>query len=162
MAEDTEVVGVQSVILIEDSVQFYSSFLPLIYTEIIKQQQHLISEGVSITDRFLRMRARPKILLCVNYEQAWDYFTRYEGTLLGVISDIGFSREGAYDPRAGIRFAELLRIEPRMLSSVSCSASGNSAWRSLMIPASTPLIRRIWLKTNRTRKANGKIASIRL
>ena len=123
VAEDTEAVGVQSVILIEDSVQFYSSFLPLIYTEIIKQQQHLISEGVSITDRFLRMRARPKILLCVNYEQAWDYFTRYEGTLLGVISDIGFAREGAYDPRAGIRFAEQVKARhwdvPVILQSTS-------------------------------------------
>lgn len=109
VAHDSEAVGVQSVILIEDSVQFYSSFLPLVYTEIIKQQQRLISEGVSASDRFLRMRARPKILLCVNYEEAWDYFTRFEGTLLGVISDIGFQRAGVYDPRAGIVFAEQVK-----------------------------------------------------
>jgi CheY-like chemotaxis protein len=106
---DTRAVGVQSIILVEDSVQFYSMYLPLIYTEILNQSQRLISEGVNVTHRFLRMRARPKILLCTNYEQAWDYYQKYEDYILGIISDINFKRNGVKDPEAGIYFAETVR-----------------------------------------------------
>jgi CheY-like chemotaxis protein len=106
---DTQSVGVQSIILVEDSVQFYSSYLPLIYTEIFNQSQRLISEGISITHRFLRMRARPKILLCTTYEEAWEYFERYEQTVLGIISDINFKRNGVKDPEAGFKFAQSVR-----------------------------------------------------
>src|SRR5207248_722269 len=82
-----------------------SSYLPLIYREILKQSQRLISEGVNPSHRFLRMRARPKILLCTNYEQAWDHFERYQENILGIISDIDFHHNGKPDPRAGIEFA---------------------------------------------------------
>src|SRR5207249_1214193 len=70
---DTRFAGVQSIILIEDNVLYYSKFLPIIYSEILKQSQRLISEGVNLSHKFLRMRARPKILLCENYEEAWSY-----------------------------------------------------------------------------------------
>ncbi len=102
---DTRLAGVQTIILIEDNIRFYSSFLPLIYTEIIKQSQRLIAEGVSLTHRFLRMKARPKILLCSTYEDAWGCFERYQDTILGIISDIEFSRGGKADTDAGIDFA---------------------------------------------------------
>lgn len=102
---DTESVGVQVIILIEDNVKFYSSYLPLIYTEIFKQSQRLISEGVNVTHRFLRMRARPKILLCSTYDEAWEYFLKYREYILGIISDINFKRGGVKDPEAGINFA---------------------------------------------------------
>ena len=68
---DTLSVGLQSIILIEDNVSFYSSYLPIIYTEILNQSQRLISEGLNLSHQFLRMRARPKILLCTTYEEAW-------------------------------------------------------------------------------------------
>ncbi len=103
---DTRAVGVQSIILIEDNVRYYSAFLPIIYTEILHQSQRLILEGINPSDRYLRMRARPKILLCTSYEEAWDYFEKYEETVLGVISDIDFIRNCANDPRAGIEFAK--------------------------------------------------------
>ena len=70
--------GVQVIILVEDNIKFYSSYLPLVYTEIFKQSQRLITEGVNITHKFLRMRARPKILLCSNYEEAWEAYEKYE------------------------------------------------------------------------------------
>jgi CheY-like chemotaxis protein len=57
---DTSIVGVQTIIVVEDNIRYYSSFLPLIYTEIFKQSQRLISEGINLTHKFLRMRARPK------------------------------------------------------------------------------------------------------
>jgi len=103
--QDTETVGVQSIILIEDNVRFYSSFLPMLYTEILKQSQRLISEGINLRHKYLRMRARPKILLCTDYDGAWAYFEKYKEYILGVISDIDFRRQGKDDPQAGIKFA---------------------------------------------------------
>ena len=106
---DTKVVGVQSIILIEDNIRDYSTFLPLIYTEILKQSQNLISEGINLSHKFLRMRARPKILLCTNYEEAWDYYEKYREFILGIISDIDFKRNGVEDPEAGLEFARRVR-----------------------------------------------------
>lgn len=107
---DTRIVGVQSIILIEDNVRYYSSFLPIIYTEILNQSQRLISEGINLSHKYLRMRARPKILLCSNYEEAWDYFQKYEDYILGVISDIDFQRGGVQDPQAGLAFARTVKL----------------------------------------------------
>lgn len=106
---DTSTVGVQVVILIEDNVRFYSSYLPIIYTELFKQSTRLISEGVNLSDRYLRMRARPKILLCTSYEDAWYYFEKYRDSILGIISDVDFMHEGKQDPQAGIEFARHVR-----------------------------------------------------
>lgn len=103
---DTKTVGVQSIILIEDNVNYYSSFLPLIYTEVYQQSQRLISEGVNLTHKYLRMRARPKILLCTNYEEAWSYYEKYSDCVLGIISDINFTHNGEKDAEAGIKFAK--------------------------------------------------------
>ena len=100
--QDTRIVGVQSIILIEDNVRFYSSYLPILYTEILKQSQRLISEGINLSHKYLRMRARPKIILCTDYEEAWSYFEKYEDYILGVISDVDFMRKGQQDPQAGI------------------------------------------------------------
>ncbi len=103
---DTHLVGVQSIILIEDNIRYYSSFLPMIYLEIMKQSQRLISEGINLSHKQLRQRARPKILLCTNYEEAWDYYENYQDTILGIISDIDFPKNGKPDPEAGIIFAK--------------------------------------------------------
>ena len=91
---DTKMVGVQVVIAIEDNIRYYSSFLPLIYTEMLKQSQRLISEGINLSHKFLRMRARPKILLCSTYEEAWEYYEKYKEFILGIISDIDFPQHG--------------------------------------------------------------------
>jgi len=106
---DSKIVGVQNVIVIEDSVRHYSAFLPIIYTEMLKQSQRLISEGINLTHKYLRMRARPKILLCTNYEEAWDYFEKYKELVLGVISDISFPHNGELDETAGIKFARAVK-----------------------------------------------------
>ena len=108
---DTKIVGVQSIILIEDNIRDYSTFLPLIYTEILKQSQNLISEGINLSHKFLRMRARPKILLCTNYEEAWEYYVKYREFILGIISDIDFKRNGIEDPEAGLEFARRVKKE---------------------------------------------------
>ena len=106
---DTLSVGLQSIILIEDNVSFYSSYLPLIYTEIHLQSQRLISEGLNLSHRFLRMRARPKILLCTSYEEALGYFEQYQDFILGIISDVNFRHNGVKDPEGGFTFASMVR-----------------------------------------------------
>lgn len=105
VSHDTEIVGVQVIILVEDDVKFYSTYLPLVYSQVFQQSQRLISEGLNTSHKFLRMRARPKILLCTNYEEAWNYFEKYQKYILGIISDINFPRNGTKDPDAGIIFA---------------------------------------------------------
>jgi CheY-like chemotaxis protein len=107
---DTRIVGVQSIIVIEDNVRFYSSFLPIIYTEILNQSRRLILEGINLSHKYLRMRARPKILLCSNFEEAWDYYQKYEDYILGIISDIDFQRWGKPDPQAGLAFARAVKL----------------------------------------------------
>jgi len=109
LKHDTRLVGVQTIILIEDSVRFYSSYLPIIYTELMRHSQRVIREGVNLTHKMLRMRARPKILLCETYEEAWQYFQNYHETVLGVISDVQFPHNGVIDPKAGIKFARQVK-----------------------------------------------------
>jgi CheY-like chemotaxis protein len=108
---DTRIVGVQTIIVIEDNVRYYSAFLPIIYTEILKQSQRLISEGINLTHKFLRMRARPKILLCSNYEEAWKYYNEYKEFMLGIISDVDFPKNGERHETAGIEFANKVKSE---------------------------------------------------
>ncbi len=106
---DTKNIGVQVIILVEDNIKFYSSYLPLIYTELVKQSQRLISEGINISHRTLRSRARPKILLCTTYEEAWEYYEKYEQFVLGIISDNNFKYHGERDPEAGLKFAKAVK-----------------------------------------------------
>jgi CheY-like chemotaxis protein len=108
---DTKSIGVQVIILVEDNVRFYSTYLPIIYTEIFKQAQRLIREGVNTTHRYLRMRARPKILLCTTYEEAWEYFLKYKEYVLGIIADNNFKKDGHRDPEAGLKLAAAVKAE---------------------------------------------------
>ncbi|MFH1833495.1 MAG: PEP/pyruvate-binding domain-containing protein, partial [bacterium] len=105
VAYDTGVAGVQVILLVEDNIRYYSSFLPMIYTEIINHSQSLLGEGLNMAHKILRMRARPKILLCSGYEEAWEYFTAYQEDILGVISDVEFPQEGRLNPDAGTELA---------------------------------------------------------
>lgn len=111
ISADTRLVGVQSIVLIEDSVRYYSSYLPLIYTAVLEHTEHLIAEGVNPAHKILRMRARPKIILCTSYEEAWEYFDTYHENILGVIADIEFPRGGQLDADAGFEFAGNVRME---------------------------------------------------
>jgi len=106
---DTRLGNVRVILLVENSVRFYSTYLPLIYTELMKLTQALIADGVNLMHRLLRMRARPRIVLAETFEEACDLYWRYQKNLLGVISDIRFSRGGAPNSRAGIELARLIR-----------------------------------------------------
>ena len=108
---DTNLVGVRVIILVENSVRFYSSFLPLIYTEIMQQTSKLLSESINSANRLLRMRARPKILLAENYEEGLALFNQYKKYMLGIISDIQFSKGGKTDETAGIQLITRIKKE---------------------------------------------------
>jgi len=99
---DTKNGLVRVILLVEDSVQFYSIFLPLLYEEILKQTQILISEELTDINKRLRMRARPKVILAYNYEEAFEIYTKYQEYIIAVISDISYMRGGKVDPEAGI------------------------------------------------------------
>ncbi len=108
---DTKTVGVQVILVVEDNPQFYSSLLPIIYTELLHHTQKTISESVNLSHRILRMRARPKILLCHNYEEAWDCYRRYQQFILGIISDVDFPRKKKPCPDAGLDLARKVKAE---------------------------------------------------
>ncbi|HEX5069240.1 MAG TPA: PEP/pyruvate-binding domain-containing protein [Vicinamibacterales bacterium] len=109
VSTDTGEMGVPAIILIEDSVRYYSSFLPVIYAELMRHARSLVPEGINLSDKVMRQQARPKILLCGSYEEAWDYFTTYQDSVLGVIADIEFPRQGVASPEAGVAFARHVR-----------------------------------------------------
>lgn len=108
---DTDSVGVRVIVLVENSIRFYSAYLPLMYAEVMRQSSALLSESINATARRIRMRARPKILLAQNYEDAVSLFETYREYLLGVITDIQFPRKGVLDASAGIRLAEKIKQE---------------------------------------------------
>ncbi len=108
---DTRLVGVQSILFIEDNIHYYSTLLPILYTELLNQSQRLISEGINLSHKVLKTVARPKILLCQTYEEAWHFYDSYREHILGVISDIDFPRNGKPDHGAGLNFARAIRSE---------------------------------------------------
>ncbi|MEZ5332571.1 MAG: PEP/pyruvate-binding domain-containing protein [Thermoanaerobaculia bacterium] len=109
VAHDTREVGVQVILVVEDNIRAYSSFLPVIYAQLLEHSQRVIEEGFNISQKILRMRARPKIILCRTYEEAQTAFEIYQDYVLGVISDVEFPRGGVSDPHAGADFSRTVR-----------------------------------------------------
>ena len=118
LAHDTRYGDVRAILLIEDSVRFYSVYLPMLYTELVNQTQNLMDEGINLSHRLLRMRARPKILLATTFEEAWGWYERYQESLLGVISDGRFPWEGQAVENAGISFLRQVKARDPHLPTV--------------------------------------------
>src|SRR5271167_3872341 len=106
---DTRAIGVPVILVVEDNIRYYSSFLPTIYTELITQSQRLLSEGLNVAHKLVRMRARPKILLATNYEDAALQVMKYREYLLGVVSEVEFPRAGELNVDAGFDLARMVR-----------------------------------------------------
>ena len=106
---DTSTMGVPVVLVVEDNIRYYSSFLPLIYTELIYQTRRVIQEGVNLAHKLMRMRARPKILLASNYEDAYALAVKYQEHLLGIVSDVEFPHGGVLSAAAGFDLARNIR-----------------------------------------------------
>ncbi len=114
-ADDITDVGVQMLLLVEDSVRFYSSILPTVYKFLLKQSMVFSTEALNEHEQRLRMRGRPKVMLARDYEEATELFDRYKDSLLGVISDVSFKRGGEKDSMAGLRLAEYIREQSHYL-----------------------------------------------
>jgi DNA-binding NarL/FixJ family response regulator len=112
---DVEVVGVQTILLVEDSIRYISAYLPNIYKIIFKQSKEYMREALNEHQKMLRMRGRPKILLATDYEEAVDLYEKYKYNLLGVISDISYKRNGEKDKQAGIRLCKKVRDDDEFM-----------------------------------------------
>jgi len=112
---DVTQVGVQVIILVEDSVRFYSSYLPNIYKIIFKQSKSFMTEGLNEHQQMLRMRGRPKILLATSFEEAVDLYNKYKNNLLGIITDMSYMHNGVYDKQAGLRLCEMVKKDDKFM-----------------------------------------------
>ncbi|MCC8036198.1 MAG: phosphoenolpyruvate synthase [Rikenellaceae bacterium] len=106
--------GVQSILLVEDSVRYYSTYLPAIYKLVLTQSNEFLKEALNEQQQMLRKRARPKILLATNLTEAVELCQRYKENLLGVISDVGFVVDKNDPPQAekldaGIELCRLIK-----------------------------------------------------
>ena len=112
-AKDTRIGGVRIILLVEDSIKYYSRYLPLLFASVMTQTQALVSdESIDELHKIFKYRARPKVLLVSTYEDALQVINEYKEYLLCVISDVKFARNGVNDEDAGI---ELLRFVKQTL-----------------------------------------------
>ena len=101
--------GVQMILLVEDSIRFYSSILPNLYSYILLQSQRFATEALNRHTATLRMRGRPKVVLARTYEEAMGLYDKYSANTLGVISDVRFPKDGVKDPEAGLKLLRAIR-----------------------------------------------------
>jgi hypothetical protein len=112
---DVTEIGVQAILLVEDSIRFYSTYLPHLYKIIFQQSKEFMTEGLNEHQQMLRMRGRPKIMLATSYEEAISFYEKYKNNLLGIISDISYPKEGKMDKHAGLRLSEKVKKDDRFM-----------------------------------------------
>lgn len=110
---DTESVGVQIILLIEDSVRFYSSALPTLFKIVMEESKEFSKEALNEHQQMLRMRGRPKIMLARTYEEAVGIYTEYKDNILGIVTDMSYMHEGTKDKLAGYNFAKWVKEKDR-------------------------------------------------
>ncbi len=126
---DINEVGVQLILLVEDSIRFYSSVLPTLYKFLLRQSLIFSTEALNEHEKMLRLRGRPKVMLARNYEEAMELYEKFSKNILGVISDVSFQHEGQKDSLAGIKFAkELRRRDPYLPMIIESSESENEKY----------------------------------
>lgn len=120
--------GVQMILLVEDSIRFYSSILPNLYNYILAQSKRFATEALNRHSATLRMRGRPKVVLARNYEEAMVLYERYSDNVLGVISDVRFPIHGEKDSEAGLKLMrEIRQNDPYLPLILESSESENRA-----------------------------------
>ncbi|MFA5818301.1 MAG: PEP/pyruvate-binding domain-containing protein [Bacteroidales bacterium] len=108
---DIENIGVQAIILVENSIRYISSYLPNIYRIVLLQSLDFQREALNEHQRNLKMRGRPKILLANNFNDALDLYKKYKYNVLGVISDISYKRDNITDENAGIELCKAVMAD---------------------------------------------------
>lgn len=132
---DTELADVRVIIVVEDSPLYLSSLLPYLYKEVVMQTQAVMDDSLNENDRILRMRARPKILVAENYEDAWVLYKKYSNYLLCMISDVRYPRAGRDDPEAGVRLLTRVRHEIPDIPLLMLSSETDNKEKAEKIPA---------------------------
>ncbi len=112
---DINQIGVKAILMVEDSLKFYSRYLPIMYKIILKQTRAFMSEGLNEHRSMMVMRGRPKILLATTYEEGLALFEKYKSNFLGVISDVNYFKDGKRDPNAGFEFLKYVRSSQRYI-----------------------------------------------
>ncbi|MGD9269135.1 MAG: phosphoenolpyruvate synthase PpsA, partial [Desulfobacterales bacterium] len=135
VAYDTRRARVRVIILVEDSPIYYSSLLPLLYKEIVSQTQAVMEESLNDEHRILRMRARPKILVARNYEEAVELYQEYKPYLLSVFSDVRFPKNEELDDEAGFKLLSMIREDSPDLPLLNFSSEESNRERAQNIPA---------------------------
>ncbi|HOY32104.1 MAG TPA: PEP/pyruvate-binding domain-containing protein [Bacteroidales bacterium] len=125
---DTKVGFVRVILLVEDSSIYYSKYMPLLYTNVMQQTQRII-EDVSSDEllKVLRLKARPKILLAKNYEDAIQIFDKYKDYLLCLITDVKYERNGQLDDNAGVKLVEYVRSQKKDIPIILQSSDPENA-----------------------------------
>jgi CheY-like chemotaxis protein len=106
---DTRTAGVQVILVVEDKVRAYSSFLGILYPELLQQAGSLIAEGLNDFHRLMRMRARPKVVLATDFENGLAAFNHLRDHICALMTDVSIPRDGVEEPQAGLDLARLIR-----------------------------------------------------
>ncbi len=136
VVNDTKFAGIRVIIFVEDSPLYLSSLLPILYKELVRQTQAVMEEGLNEEHRLLTMRARPKILVAENYDQALEIYKRYEHYVLGVISDVRYQRQGEIDPKAGFKLLSTIQKDRFDIPMLLVSTEEDNAENARQIQAS--------------------------
>ncbi len=124
---DTKSGLVHVILLVEDSVRYYSRFLPLLYREIMQQSQRLISAELTPLNRRRRMRTRPKVLLVHNYADAVQVIERFKESLICVISDVKYPKDGILDGEAGLKLMKKINEDELSIAKLLQSTNNDNA-----------------------------------
>lgn len=112
---DTEMVGVQIILLVEDSIRFYSSALSALFKIVLKESREFSKEALNEHQKMLRMRGRPKILLARSYEEGAVIYERYKNNILGIVTDMSYMHAGIKEKLAGYNLAKWIKSQDRFL-----------------------------------------------
>lgn len=135
-AEDINSVGVQAILLVEDSIRFYSSLLPHIYKSVFKQSMSFKTEALNEHEQMLRLRGRPKILFARTYEEAIVIYSKYKSNMLGIVTDVSFSRNGEKCKDAGLILSDEIRKSDPFIPIIVESSEEMNRERAINLGAS--------------------------
>jgi hypothetical protein len=133
--QDINLAGIRVILFVEDSPEYASAILPILYKGLVLQAQAVMEEGLNEEHRLLAMRARPKILLAETFEKALSLYQTYKDNILGVISDMRLPRVGTLDGKAGVKLLEKIKAERFDIPLLLVSAESHNREWAEKIPA---------------------------
>ena len=132
---DVDIVGVQAILLVEDSIRYSSEFLSNMYNIVLTQARKFMQEGLNRHKQMLQMRGRPKILFANNYDDAVELYEKYKHKLLGIVSDMKYKRHGVMDPFAGVKFLSKVKADNKLIPTLLQSSDESNRLKAKEINA---------------------------